>query len=270
MDLRGVGEAYGAITVVCGLPLSRGIALGVDLKVEAEVELTEECCEEMTSWVRGRRVVMGEALLKGLRRILKFFGFEGGLKAKINSEIPPERGLKSSSAVSNALILAAMEALGEKLEPLEVLRLSVKLSRMAGITLTGALDDACASLLGGLCAADSKRMRIIARKSVPEFSVGILVPRRRVLTSSLRDVNFSLYAELFDQIFRRALEGDWIKSMTENGEAMCSVLGYSRRPITEALRSGALGAGLTGKGPAFAAIFEGDVGWGNMETRVRS
>ncbi len=265
-----MGEAYGAITIVCGLPLSRGIALGVDLKVEAEVELTEDDSEEMTSWVRGHRVRMGGELLRALRKILKLFEFEGGLKVRITSEIPPERGLKSSSAVSNALILAAMEALGEKLEPLEILRLSVKLSRMAGITLTGALDDACASLLGGLCAADSKEMRIIARRRVPEFSVGILVPERRVPTSSLRSIDFSPYAGLFEEIFRKALEEDWIQAMTENGKAMCNILGYSQRPITEALRSGALGAGLSGKGPAFAAIFEGEASWGNMVTRVRS
>jgi shikimate kinase len=42
--------------------------------------------------------------------------------------------------------------------------------------------------------------------------------------------------------------------MTLNGLVYCKAFGYDTRSIREALHEGAIAAGLTGKGPAVAAI----------------
>jgi shikimate kinase len=53
--------------------------------------------------------------------------------------------------------------------------------------------------------------------------------------------------------------------MTLNGVAYCRAFGYDISPATDALQEGAIAAGLSGKGPAIAAIVPN-----NMTKRVLS
>ncbi|MGC8932735.1 MAG: shikimate kinase [Candidatus Methanodesulfokora sp.] len=271
MALRGEGESWGAITIVCGLSNGRGVAAGIDLKVKAEVELIERDEVQLESFVLGKREEMGIKLVESLRDLLRSrYEFRGGIIARIFSEIPPERGLKSSSAVSNALILASLDAIGEKEDKMEILKMSVLLSRAAGITRTGALDDASASLLGGICAADSRKMEIVMRKEAPEIPVVLRIPEKRVPTSSVPDVSSS--SSRFDELFSMVLSGRWMEAMLLNGYIMCSLLGYDRKVIDEAISLGALTASLSGKGPSFAAVCDEPErlsSWGNVVSILR-
>lgn len=269
--MRGEGESWGAITIVCGLSNGRGVAAGIDLKVKAEVELLEKDEVDLESFVLGKRVKIGVELVESLRNFLRRrYEFRGGIKARVFSEIPPERGLKSSSAVSNALILAALDAIGEKVDSMEVLRASVLISKMAGITRTGALDDASASLLGGICAADSRKMEILMRKEAPMLPVVLRIPEKRVPTSSVPDLSSS--SGKFDELFSMVLSGRWTEAMILNGYLMCSLLGYERRIIDEAISLGAIAASVSGKGPSFAAICDEPeklLKWGEVVSRLR-
>lgn len=269
--MRGEGESWGAITIVCGLSNGRGVAAGIDLKVKAEIELIEEDEISLESFVLGRREKTGIKLVESLRDLLRSrYGFRGGIRARIYSEIPPERGLKSSSAVSNALVIAALDAMGEKADEMDVLRMSVLLSRMAGVTRTGALDDASASLLGGICAADSRKMEILMRKRAPELPVVLRIPEQRVPVSSVPDLSGS--SKRFDELFSIAVSGRWIDAMLLNGYLMCSLLGYDRRIIDDAISLGALAASVSGKGPSFAAVCDEPERlskWGDVVSRLR-
>jgi shikimate kinase len=269
--LRGEGESWGAITIVCGLSNGRGVAAGIDLRVKAEVEILDEDKVCVESFVLGRREKTGVKLVESLRDLLRSrYEIKGGIRAKIFSEIPPERGLKSSSAVSNALVIAALDAIGERVDEMEILKMSVTLSRMAGITRTGALDDASASLLGGICAADSRKMEIIMRKEAPELPVVLRIPDRRVPTSSVPDLSNS--SKRFDELFSMAISGRWMEAMLLNGYLMCSLLNYDRKIIDEAISLGALSASLSGKGPSFAAICDEPerlLNWGDVVSMLR-
>jgi len=48
-----------------------------------------------------------------VKKALKEFGSESGASVEITSDIPIAKGLSSSSAVSNAVVAATAEALGE-------------------------------------------------------------------------------------------------------------------------------------------------------------
>jgi len=58
--------------------------------------------------------------------------------------------------------------------------------------------------------------------------------------------------------YREACNMNVWDALTLNGLACASVLGEDPKPALAALNAGALGAGLTGKGPAVAAITEED------------
>jgi shikimate kinase len=83
-------------------------------------------------------------------------GISGG-HVRTESEVPMAAGLKSSSAAANATVLAALDALGvaDEVSREEACRLGVRAAREAGVTVTGAFDDASASMLGGVTVTDN-------------------------------------------------------------------------------------------------------------------
>ncbi|PNV77345.1 MAG: shikimate kinase, partial [Thermoproteota archaeon] len=126
------------------------------------------------------------------------------------------------------------------------------------------------SLLGGICAADSRKMEIVMRKEAPEIPVVLRIPEKRVPTSSVPDVSSS--SSRFDELFSMVLSGRWMEAMLLNGYIMCSLLGYDRKVIDEAISLGALTASLSGKGPSFAAVCDEPErlsSWGNVVSILR-
>ena len=53
-----------------------------------------------------------------------------------------------------------------------------------------------------------------------------------------------------------SLKGDYWRAMVLNGMAYSSILKYDPFPALRAVELGALGAGLSGTGPAVAAVFD--------------
>ncbi len=78
------------------------------------------------------------------------------VRVRTTSDIPVSRGLKSSSAAANAVIMATLDALGEQMDPLEAIRIGTKAAIAAKVSVTGAFDDACASLFGGVAITDNR------------------------------------------------------------------------------------------------------------------
>jgi len=67
------------------------------------------------------------------------FDSKHGAKVATKSQIPIASGLKSSSAAANAAVLATVDALGEKLESLEAIKIGVQAALDAKVTITGLL-----------------------------------------------------------------------------------------------------------------------------------
>jgi shikimate kinase len=134
-------------------------------------------------------------------------------------------------------------------------KLGVEASLRAGVTLTGAYDDACACYFGGLIVTDNVHRRILKRyKPKDHFRVLIHVPNRKKYTSEVDRASLRKFKPLIQLAHREALSGNYWNSMTLNGLVYCKAFDYDTRPVREALDEGAIAAGLTGKGPAVAAI----------------
>ncbi|MFP4187821.1 MAG: shikimate kinase [Halobacteriales archaeon] len=249
--MRGEASAPGAATVINAIATLNGCAFAVDLRTHATVELEE-----------GRDGIVGETdvdvdttlIETCVARTLDRFGVDAGGTVRTETEIPPESGLKSSSAAANATVLATLDAIGETdaLEPLEETLIGVDAAREAGVTITGALDDAAASAFGGVVLTDNSSDELIAHESF-DGHVAVYVPDERAASASTDVERSKLVAPVVERAFGMARDGDYADAMTTNGFAYCAALRRDASPAVDALAH-AEGAGLSGTGPSFAAI----------------
>ncbi len=249
MKRSGYAYAHGAGTIINAISTWKGAAFGIDLKTEAEVVLTD------SKKVQGYMEEGGDTTLieRAVDLTLSHFGSTSGAKVATKSEIPIASGLKSSSAAANAAVLATLDALGEKLEPIEAVKIGVQAALDAKVTITGAFDDACASMLGGFVITDNKKMELISRVE-RDSEVLILAPLKKVFSSSTNVARSRLIGRWVEMAYKEALVGNYEKAMTLNGFLYCSALGFSTEPMMAALEVGIEGVSLSGTGPAYTAL----------------
>jgi len=258
--MRRVAEAlsHGAVSIVNAMATGRGAALGVRLWTRATVTLTNQ-----PGLFNGRNFSdpeEGTELIETTaRHVFRKFRADKRFGAFVEtySNIPVAVGLKSSSAASNAVALASINVLGKKLSDIHIVKIGVEASLKAGVTLTGAFDDACACYFGGLVVTDNTRRRILKRFNPKNRShVLVYVPNRKKYTKEVDESALKEYKPLAKLAHREVLRGSYWNALTLNGLVYSKAFGYDTRPIKEALNNGAIAAGLTGKGPAVAAIVQ--------------
>lgn len=249
MTQSGYAYAYGAGTIINAISTWKGAAFGIDLKTEAEVTLTD------SRKIQGYMEYEGDTRLieRCVELTLLRFGSKAGAKVATTSQIPVASGLKSSSAAANATVLATLDALGEKLEPLEAIKIGVQAALDSKVTITGAFDDACASMLGGFVITDNKKMEIINRVE-RDSQVLILAPEKKVFSSATNVTRSRLIGRWVEMAYKEAIAGNYEKAMTLNGFLYCAALGFSTEPIMVALVAGIEGVSLSGTGPAYTAL----------------
>jgi shikimate kinase len=249
MKQTGYAYAYGAGTIINAISTWKGAAFGIDLKTEAEVVLTND--KKITGYIEegGDTKLIERCVELTLLR----FGSKSGAKVSTKSQIPIASGLKSSSAAANATVLATLDALGEKLEPMEAIKIGVQASLDAKVSITGAFDDACASMLGGFVITDNKNKELIKREELAS-QVLILAPEKKVFSSGTNVLRSRLIGKWVEMAYREAVAGSYEKAMTLNGFLYCAALGFSTEPMMVALELGIEGVSLSGTGPAYTAL----------------
>ncbi|MDR0768049.1 MAG: shikimate kinase, partial [Methanosarcinales archaeon] len=235
----------------------KGCAYATQLKTYAEVCLEAEApvCS-----VRGliHENPEGNAKLIELcvQSVLDQFGYSNEASVFTKSEIPIAGGLKSSSAAANASIIAALDAIGGELEPDEIVQLGVRAAREAGVTITGAYDDACASFYGGVVATDNKTMQLLQRSEF-HYDVLILNPGTKTFSADTNISRSVLMKDLVETAFEIAVSGNYKKAMKLNGLIYCGALGFNPEPAISCMEIGKefdIVAGLSGTGPSFTAL----------------
>jgi len=251
--LRGVGRAYGAVSIVNAISTGYGAALGIKLRTEAVVELVPE--EGFSLTINGEPGDPSLAV-EVVKTIAKHFGLEvSGCRVSTTSNIPMAVGLKSSSSAAVAIASAFVNAFQERLEAEVLLSLVAEASVRSGTSITGAMDDAAACMLGGIVATDNLKRRILMReKAAGELMTVIHVPPGKIFTRDFPRRRLDPVKELVATAFSMVLRGEYWKAMTLNGLLHSAALGLPTDPALEALRAGALAAGLSGTGPAVAAV----------------
>src|ERR687892_301169 len=240
---------HGAISIVNAIATGKGSALGISLKVTAEVELQKG---------HGLRFITGrnsDRLIKNIIQmtIPKQIIETNMISIRVDSEIPIGYGLKSSSAVSNAVALACSHVeMEEDNNDHEILEVAARSSLEAKVSLTGAYDDATACYFGGFTVTDNYSRRIIRKERAPDNLYAIIfLPSNtsRGDVSKLRNLS-----DIFVEAFRFAESGQYWKAMKLNGVLASAALSSSYIPVMAALEHGALSASISGNGPSIAAV----------------
>ncbi|MDI9618252.1 shikimate kinase [Methanothermobacter sp.] len=267
-------KAPGSATVINAIATGRGSAFGIGLSVRAEAKLIDAGIECIS--LEGADTGLIEICTE---MVLEHYGADTGVRVVTASDLPVASGLSSSSAASNATVMAVSELISEEfqLEPMdgrEMLNMAVDASLRAGVTVTGAYDDASASFYGGLTVTDNMARRILCRREMENQKVLIYMPDRKSLTAQSDVPRMKLLAPWVDMAFREVLKGRVHSALTLNGILYCASLGFDPGIALDALEAGALSAGLSGTGPAFVALADEDSAgkvidsWENLEGNV--
>ena len=239
---------HGAISIVNAIATGNGSSLGISLKVTAEAELGKG---------RGIRFLTGRNEDRLVNNIVhntmpKEMIESNLIIIRVKSEIPIGYGLKSSSAVSNAVALACSRLARDSIDDNAVLDAAVRASLDAKVSITGAYDDATACYFGGFTVTDNCSRRLIRREEAPgNLHAIIFLPRN---TPRGNVSKLSSLSDLFTDAFRLAEAGEYWKAMKLNGVLASAALSSRYAPIMAALERGALAAGISGNGPSVAAV----------------
>ncbi len=250
--MKAQATCFGAGTIVNAIATRKGAAFGLALRATAIAESLPKA-EGIRVQVTGN---VDPSLAVGCaKRVLRRSRRKASLAVRVDSEIPVSRGLKSSSAVANAVVLASSRALGLELEPLQIIGIGVDAALEAKVTITGAFDDACASFFGGIVVTDNAARSIVKVDRFPEGLVAVLqIPKRAITKPSLAAKDFAPIRPQVDQAYRLALKGDYFHVLELNSAAYAPILEIDEEPARRARAAGAMAAGITGAGPAILAL----------------
>jgi shikimate kinase len=273
--MHGRATAPAAGTVLNALATGFGSAFAIDAHTTATVELDDS--GTVTGEVAGDPDADTRLVERCVELVLDGYGpgergGPTGGRVRTESEVPMAAGLKSSSAAANATTLATLDALGRAVvddpsgstatdevrgggsavERVDACRLGVRAARDAGVTVTGAFDDASASMLGGVTVTDNSDNELLAREPA-DWDVLVWTPDERAYTADADVSRCERVAPVADMVRDAALDGDYGRAMTVNGFAFCAALRFPAEPIVEALPDAA-GASLSGTGPSFTAV----------------
>ncbi len=235
--------AYSAGTIINALAIGYGCAFALDLKIRLKADFDSK-----------ESILIEDGVEKG-DKVLEFVldRFKLNAVVEVESEIPKEGGLGSSSAFLNALLLAIFKHLSKPLNVWEILNLNAELSLKCGISYTGAFDDASASLLGGIVLTNNVDRKII-RWEFKRSRAVVLIPEFERGEINLERIREDV--ELVKRAFEFAKAGRYREAMFYNTLHYCKAIGYPIE-IVEVVRDLDCFCGLSGNGPCFTAF--GDV-----------
>jgi shikimate kinase len=243
---------HGAISIVNAIAMGKGATLGISLKTEAAIKTSQG---KGVILVSDNKTISSRLVNRVVQKVVpKKVLDKTKLKISIRSEIPTGYGLKSSSAISSAVALACAKLFRPKWSDYEILIAGVNASIETKVSITGAYDDACGCYYGGFVVTDNYKRKIIKSEKGPHNLTSVIfIPKSRKRGKVKNLKNLSV---VFEQAWGMARNSDYWNAMVLNGLATSSILNSEPKIITDLIERGALGATISGNGPAIAAVVE--------------
>ncbi|MCH2405108.1 MAG: shikimate kinase [Nitrosopumilus sp.] len=248
--VKAKATVHGAISLVNAIAIKKGATLGIALKVEATVEASSGKGIILKS---KNKSLSSRLINKTVEKIVskKDLG-QNKITITLDSEIPTGYGLKSSSAISSAVALACAKIFKSKFTDQQILLAGVDASIESKVSITGAFDDACSCYYGGFNVTDNaKKKRIHFEKGPTNLVVVIFIPKNRK-RGNLN--NLKPLSSVFEKAWELTRKANYWEAMIINGLTTASILNSDPEIITSLIEKGALGASVSGNGPAVAAI----------------
>ena len=238
---------HGAISIVNAVATGYGSAMGISLNVK--VEIISKKGSGLVFQKGGGSLMIKKIIYDVLQS--KYIN-NNQLLINIKSEVPSGMGLKSSSAVSNAVALACISLTNKEISDEFVLNSAIDASLYAKTTITGAYDDSTACYYGGFVTTDNYKRKIWKRENSPtDISAVIFLPNNKKRGDVTR---LKLLSDIYLEAFQLAYSGQYWKAMKLNGVLTSSLLSNSYTITRMCLENGALAASISGNGPAIAAV----------------
>ncbi|SDC94077.1 shikimate kinase [Natrinema hispanicum] len=257
MDGRAVAPAAG--TVLNALATGTGSAFAIDLETTATVDLTDdgEIVGEIADQPDADATLIERCAELTIAEYADAAGLDDsdvGARVRTESEVPMAAGLKSSSAAANATVLATLDALAvaDAVDRIDACRLGVRAARDAGVTATGAFDDASASMLGGVTVTDNTSDALLARDEVDWWAL-VYTPPEQAYSADADVSACERIAPMATLVEELALDGRYGEAMTVNGFAFSAALEFSTGPMIDAMPD-VDGVSLSGTGPSYVAV----------------
>ena len=245
---------HGAVSLVNAIATGKCATLGIAAKVEATIKASEGhgIQIEVDNHNLSSRLINKVVEYTVPKRDLE----KNKIEIFLKSEIPTGYGLKSSSAISSVVSLACNKMFRSKFSDSQVLIPGVEASIATKVSITGAYDDACACYFGGTVVTDNYKRKIIKIQKTPTNLLAVVfVPksRKRGNVKNLKNIK-----EVFERAWDFAKDGEYWNAMVLNGLATSTILNSDPKIISNLIEGGALGASVSGNGPAIAAIVKKD------------
>lgn len=247
MTIKVTSIVHGAISIVNAVATGYGSAMGISLNVK--VEIISKKGSGLIFQKGGGSLMIKKIIYDVLQS--KYIN-NNQLLINIKSEVPSGMGLKSSSAVSNAVALACISLTNKEISDEFVLNSAINASLYAKTTITGAYDDSTACYYGGFVTTDNYKRKIWKRENSPtDISAVIFLPNNKKRGDVTR---LKLLSDIYLEAFQLAYSGQYWKAMKLNGVLTSSLLSNSYTITRMCLENGALAASISGNGPAIAAV----------------
>ena len=245
-----VAKVYGAVSIVNAIAIQKGSTLGIDTFVETRLTKNEGTGIHIISENKTISSRLINKVIENMipRKILE----KTKIELEFKSNIPTGYGLKSSSAISNAIVAAITKAFNSKLTDEQILKIGARASIQAKVSITGAYDDACACYFGGFNVTSNAKMKLFHSETAPEnLIVTIFLPKSRKRGNLKKLKNFR---PAFEKAWELARNSDYWNAAIVNGVATTAILNDEPRLIMELMEKGAKCATISGNGPSLIAI----------------
>lgn len=270
--MKKIVRSPGSATIVNAIATGSGSAFGINLDIVAEVRSTSsgiKCSPDLdidTSLMEicAKNVFKHyEINFEDNKEDLGSVEDSIGIEISTKSDLPPASGLSSSSALSNAVTLATSELIVDEfdkkpMDDLEIVNLAIDSSLEAGVTITGAFDDATASYFGGVTVTDNMNREIIIKEKMDNHKLLIYMPNIDSMTANSDVKRMKLLAPLVEMAFEKASQKEYYTALNLNGILYSNALDFDTKIAIDALSAGAIASGLSGTGSAYVAIVDNE------------
>ncbi len=242
-----------AITVLNAIKSSHGAAIGIDIPISVEIQPSKSLSFDISP-----KGIEPTLLISCIDIMEKKWNIDiDNIRITTKSPLLAARGLKTSSSISCALIQGLSKYYKRLIALKELISLGAKASITAGVSITGATDDAYASFCGGLAYTENKSRQLISLKNYDSKSeVILLIPsktnEKMDIARKLEDIDYNLIKEAL----RNFQKGDIISAIKYNTLAYGPHLLHNFEVIKELEKLNPEVVGLNGAGPSLFVLCE--------------